>query len=115
MLTAIAIVIVVLIAAVLLFAATRPDTFRIEHSASIKAPPEGEGIRLDQRFPQLRRLVAVGEEGPRDEAEARRHGDRQGRAARVAGQQGRRPGAHGNHGIHATIQGRDPTGLHQAL
>lgn len=36
----IAIVIVVLIAAVLLFAATKPDTFRIERSASIQAPPE---------------------------------------------------------------------------
>jgi uncharacterized protein YndB with AHSA1/START domain len=36
----IAIAIVVLIAAVLIFAATRPDTFRVERSASIKAPPE---------------------------------------------------------------------------
>ncbi len=36
----IAIAIVVLLAAVLIFAATRPDTFRVERSASIKAPPE---------------------------------------------------------------------------
>ncbi|HTD06586.1 SRPBCC family protein [Undibacterium sp.] len=36
----IAIVVVVLLAAVLLFAATRPDTFRVERTASIKAPPE---------------------------------------------------------------------------
>src|SRR5450631_1877413 len=36
----IAIAIVVLIAALLVFAATRPDTFRIERSTSINAPPE---------------------------------------------------------------------------
>src|SRR5690242_10577424 len=36
----IAIVVVVLIAAVLGFAATKPDTFRVERSATIKAPPE---------------------------------------------------------------------------
>ena len=36
----IAIVVVALIAAVLLFAATRPDTFRVERSTTIKAPPE---------------------------------------------------------------------------
>jgi uncharacterized protein YndB with AHSA1/START domain len=36
----IAIVVVVLIAAVLAFAATKPDTFRVQRSAAIKAPPE---------------------------------------------------------------------------
>lgn len=36
----IAIVTVVVIAAVLIYAATQPDTFRVERSASIKAPPE---------------------------------------------------------------------------
>src|SRR6185436_2103943 len=36
----IAISVVVLIAALLAYAATRPDTFRVERSASIKAPPE---------------------------------------------------------------------------
>ena len=36
----IAIAIVVLIAALLAYAATRPDAFRVERSASIKAPPE---------------------------------------------------------------------------
>ena len=40
MLKIIAIVVVVLIVGVLIFAATRPDTFRLERSASIKAPPE---------------------------------------------------------------------------
>lgn len=36
----IAIVIVVLIAALLIYAATKPDTFRVQRSTSIKAPPE---------------------------------------------------------------------------
>jgi len=40
MLKKIAVVVVVLIAGVLVFAATRPDTFRVQRSASIKAPPE---------------------------------------------------------------------------
>lgn len=39
MLKIVAVVIVVLIAAVLIFAATRPDTFRIQRSSVIKAPP----------------------------------------------------------------------------
>jgi hypothetical protein len=40
MLKTIAIVVVVLIAGVLLFAASKPDTFRVQRAASIKAPPE---------------------------------------------------------------------------
>ena len=36
----IAIVVAVLIAGVLVFAATRPDAFRVERSVTIKAPPE---------------------------------------------------------------------------
>ena len=40
MLKTILIIVVVLIAGVLIFAATKPDTFRVQRSASIKAPPE---------------------------------------------------------------------------
>ena len=40
MIKIIAIIIAVLVVAVLIFAATRPDTFRVERSLSIKAPPE---------------------------------------------------------------------------
>lgn len=40
MIKKIAIAIAVLIAGVLIFAATKPDTFRVERAASIKAPPE---------------------------------------------------------------------------
>ncbi len=36
----IAIIVVVLVAAVLLFAATRPDTFQVQRTATIQAPPE---------------------------------------------------------------------------
>jgi uncharacterized protein YndB with AHSA1/START domain len=36
----IALVIVVLIAGILLYATTRPDTFQVQRSAAIKAPPE---------------------------------------------------------------------------
>jgi len=40
MLKTLLLVVTVAIAAVLVYAATRPDSFRIERSASIKAPPE---------------------------------------------------------------------------
>jgi len=40
MLRIIAIAVVVLVTAVLVFAATRPDTFRVQRTASIKAPPD---------------------------------------------------------------------------
>lgn len=40
MLKTILIIVVVLIAGVLIFAATKPDTFRVERAASIKAPPD---------------------------------------------------------------------------
>jgi carbon monoxide dehydrogenase subunit G len=40
MIKIIAIVVVALVAAVLIVAATRPDTFRVQRAASIKAPPE---------------------------------------------------------------------------
>jgi hypothetical protein len=36
----ISLIVVVLVAAVLLFAATRPDSFRVERSVTIQAPPE---------------------------------------------------------------------------
>jgi uncharacterized protein YndB with AHSA1/START domain len=40
MIKIIVIAVVVLVAGVLLFAATKPDVFRVERSAAIKAPPE---------------------------------------------------------------------------
>ncbi|MGH9195493.1 MAG: SRPBCC family protein [Acidimicrobiia bacterium] len=40
MLKTITIIVVVLIAALLIYAATRPDTFRVQRATNIKAPPE---------------------------------------------------------------------------
>ena len=40
MLQTIAIVIIILLAMILLYAATRPNTFRVQRTTSIKAPPE---------------------------------------------------------------------------
>ena len=40
MLKPIAIIIVILLAALLIYATTRPDTFRVERTVNIKAPPE---------------------------------------------------------------------------
>ena len=40
MLKIIALVVVVLLVALLIYAATKPDTFRVQRQASIKAPPE---------------------------------------------------------------------------
>lgn len=40
MFKAIAVALVVLVAAVLIYAATKPDTFRVQRTASIQAPPE---------------------------------------------------------------------------
>jgi uncharacterized protein YndB with AHSA1/START domain len=40
MLKTIALVVVVIVAGILIFAATKPDTFHVERSATIKAPPE---------------------------------------------------------------------------
>ena len=40
MIRTVAVIIALLVAAILIYAATRPDAFRIERSTSIKAPPE---------------------------------------------------------------------------
>src|SRR5260221_14610912 len=39
-LTYIAAVVIVIVAGILIYAATKPDTFRVQRSASIKAPPD---------------------------------------------------------------------------
>jgi hypothetical protein len=57
MLKVIAMVVVVLIGAVLAFAATRPDIFRVERSTSIQAPPE-------QIFPLINDLRSFGTWSP---------------------------------------------------
>jgi len=57
MLKTIAIVVVVLVGALLAFAATKPDTFRVQRAASIKAPP-------DKIFPLINDLHSWGAWSP---------------------------------------------------
>ena len=62
----IAIVVLVLIVAVLAYAATRPDTLHVQRSASVKAPPE-KIFPLISDFHHWTLLVALAKARPRDE------------------------------------------------
>jgi len=66
MLKLIVIAVIVIIAAILIYAATKPDTFRVERSATIKATPE-KLFPPHQRFSQLAVLVSVDKKRPCDE------------------------------------------------
>jgi uncharacterized protein YndB with AHSA1/START domain len=57
MLKIIAIAVVVLVTGILLFAATRPDTFQVQRTTSIKAPPE-------KIFPLINNLQSFGAWNP---------------------------------------------------
>jgi hypothetical protein len=57
MLKTIAVIVVVLLAAVLIFAATKPDTFRVQRATTIKAPP-------DKIFPYLNDFRSSGTWSP---------------------------------------------------
>ena len=63
MLATIAIVVVVLLAALLAFAATRPDVFRVQRATSIQAPPETI-FPLIADFHHWTSWSPLGEEGP---------------------------------------------------
>ena len=75
MLKIIAIVVVVAVAAFLAFAATKPDSFRVERSASIKAPPDkifaliqdfhnwGAWSPYEKRDPDMKRTYGGPESG----------------------------------------------------
>ena len=63
----IAIVLAVAIAVILILAATKPDTFRIERSATINAPAE-KIFAVIERLPPVDPLVALGTQGSRNEA-----------------------------------------------
>lgn len=70
-----AVVIVALLVAVLIFAATRPDTFQVQRSASIKAPPEkiyalindfrhwGSWSPYEKKDPAMKRTLSGAESG----------------------------------------------------
>jgi len=70
MIKLIAIVVLVLIVAILGFAATRPDTFRVERSTTIKAPPETIFAYIED----LRRWSAWSPYEKRDPAMKRTYG-----------------------------------------
>ena len=67
----IVVVVLVVIAGVLIYAATRPDSFRVQRSASIKAPPE-KIFPLINDLKAWTALVALREEGSGDEAHLQR-------------------------------------------
>jgi len=72
------IIVAVLIGAVLAFAATRPNTFLIERSLSIKAPPEKIFVLINN-FHDLDSMVAAGHRRPFDEKNVQWAGKRHGR------------------------------------
>lgn len=75
MLKIIAIIIVVPLAALLVFAATKPDTFRVERATTIKAPPEkifplindlhswGAWSPYEKKDPAMKRTLSGAESG----------------------------------------------------
>ena len=65
-------VVVVGIAVVLILAAMKPDTFRVSAQRRDQGAA-GEDLPADQRFQGLGRVVALGEQGPGDEADLQRH------------------------------------------
>jgi hypothetical protein len=76
MLKTTAIIVIVLVAALLVFAATKPDTFRVQRAASIKAPPEkifalindlrgwGAWSPYEKKDPAMKRTYSGAASGP---------------------------------------------------
>ena len=73
----IALIIVLAIVIILVLAMRKPDTFRLERSTTIKAPPE-KIFPLVNDFHQLDDVVALGETRPGAEAQLWRRRKRQG-------------------------------------
>ena len=71
--TIIAVILAIALAIVLVLAASKPGSFSVQRAISIKAPAE-KNISLDQRFPSMGKLVALREQGSRDEAYVQRRG-----------------------------------------
>jgi hypothetical protein len=59
---------IVLVGGLLAYIASRPDSFQVQRTATIKAPPEKIFAQIN-RLPAVDRLVAVREEGPGDAAQ----------------------------------------------
>ena len=88
---------VVLVGGFLVYAATRPDTFRVQRTATIKAPPEKIFPHIND-FQRWSAWSPYEKKDPAHEANAERRAQRQGRRVRVGRQQGDRPGTHGDRG-----------------
>ena len=101
-------IVVVGIAGILAFAATKPDTFRVQRAASIKAPPE-KIFPLLNDLRSFATLVALREEGPGDEAHLQRCAERQGGGVRVGRRQERRQRTSGDCGLLSAVQGHART------
>ncbi|MBA3493459.1 MAG: SRPBCC family protein [Gammaproteobacteria bacterium] len=113
MLKTITIIVVVLIAVLLVYAATRPDTFRVQRATNIKTPPEkifalindfhswGSWSAYEQKDPAMKRTYSGAANG--EGAVYEWEGDKN------VGK------AHGDHGDISTVQGPDQTGFHQAV
>ena len=69
----IAVLLAAAIAVVLILALRKPDTLRVQRSASIKAPPE-KIFSADQRFPSVAGVVALRGQGPQSAAHLQRRG-----------------------------------------
>jgi len=103
------------IAVVLIYAATRPDTFRVERAIGIKAPPE-KIFPLIADFPQLGRVVALEKLDPAMKRTPQRCRQRQRGGVRLGRQQQRcRRGTHGGHGGDRSHPTRDPFGFRAAV
>ena len=110
----IVIVLVVLVAAVLVYAATKPDTFRIERTASIKAPPE----KLFAIINDLHNWDAWSPYEKLDPSMKKTHQRRRERQrcrVRVGRQQQGRCRAHGDRGVVSTFSGQDEAGFPQTV
>ena len=113
MLKTIAIVIAVLVAAVLVYAAMQPDTFYVERSIVIKAPPE-------KIFPNINGFHQWEAWSPWEKIDpAIKRPTAVQRAAKarlwMARQQGRRDGAHGDRRIDTVLERVDQDRLHGAF
>ncbi len=64
----VAVVLAIIIAAILILAATKPDTFSVERDDR-RQGAAGPDIFADQRFSSMGVVVALREQGPRDEAQ----------------------------------------------
>lgn len=110
MIKTIVIVGVVLIAGVLIFAATKPDIFRVQRAASIKAPPE----KIFALINDFHRWEAWSPWEKKDPALKSRD-ERQGRRVCVGRQQGRRPGTHGDRGVVSPVESHDQARFREAV